>query len=100
MHVNCISEFLENPPQPMSLRLSSNLMVGVTRIYGQQWVTFSTDVNNTLNNLTVVKKTQSVDMPQGKVPADAITLKKGESLVLEENVSHHRSHIICSRNQF
>lgn len=70
----------------MSLRLSSNLMVGVTRIYGQQWATFATDVNNTFNNLTVVKRTKSVDMPQEKVPADAITIKKGDTLMLEENV--------------
>jgi len=31
------SDFLASPPEPMALRLSSNLMIGITRVYNQQW---------------------------------------------------------------
>mgnify|MGYP002789467071 CR=1 FL=1 len=33
-------DFLMHPPEPLSLRLSSNLMMGVTRVYGQQFTFF------------------------------------------------------------
>jgi len=31
-----ISAFLLNPPAPISLRLSSNLMIGIVKVYQQQ----------------------------------------------------------------
>jgi hypothetical protein len=34
------SEFVISPPEPLALRLSSNLMVGITRVYGQQCTIF------------------------------------------------------------
>ncbi len=72
------SKFLEQPPEPLSLRLSSNLMIGVTRIYGQQWIAYSTEVNALYSNLSHLndKKAASVDMQQSKAVAEDITLAK------------------------
>lgn len=36
--------FLSCPPEPLSLRLQSNLMVGVSRVYGQQIAFYYSDV--------------------------------------------------------
>lgn len=51
-------------------------MVGVTRIYGQQWACYYTDVNHLFSNITSRAKPEStsVDMPLQKMPKEAITL--------------------------
>ena len=67
----------------MSLRLSSNLMIGVTRIYGQQWTNYCGDVNLLSSNLShVFSKARSVDMVVERAPVEAITLPQKHSLDL------------------
>jgi hypothetical protein len=34
------SDYLTDPPEPLSLRLQASLLVGVCRIYGQQYVAY------------------------------------------------------------
>lgn len=69
-----LSKFLESPPEPMSLRLSSNLMIGVSRIYGQMWTCYYSDVSTLLTNMNSFKGTKSVDMPVKKAVLEDITL--------------------------
>lgn len=41
-------DYLVHPPEPLALRLSSNLMVGVSRVYQQQAGYLWSDVNANL----------------------------------------------------
>lgn len=83
-------KYLESPPQPLSLRLSSNLMVGVTRIYGQQWSVYWYDVNSMVGNLAGFEKgkSKSIDMAVRKANYGEITLEKTAdiNLAIEDNV--------------
>lgn len=36
MLIHSGSQYVTCPPEPISLRLASNLMIGITRVYGQQ----------------------------------------------------------------
>jgi len=45
------SKFIVNPPEPLSLRLASHLMVGVGRVYGQQVTYYASDVSAVLTQL-------------------------------------------------
>ena len=45
------SDYLMEPPEPLALRLSSNLMVGVTRVYKQQYQFYFNDVNHVFVHL-------------------------------------------------
>lgn len=51
-------------------------MVGVSRIYGQLWSCYYTDVNHFFTNMTVFgkKALASIDMEVEKVPVEAITV--------------------------
>lgn len=71
---NFHSKFLVDPPEPLSLRLSSNLMVGVTRIYGQLWNCYQGDVSELLAHMSAFRHSKSVDMPIQKAPIETITL--------------------------
>jgi meiotic recombination protein REC8, fungi type len=46
--------FLAAPPSPLSLRLSANLMIGVSRVYGQQWQYHMSDVQGLCTKLSHV----------------------------------------------
>ncbi|RUO95787.1 Rad21/Rec8-like protein, partial [Jimgerdemannia flammicorona] len=39
------SEYLTHPPEPLALRLTSNLMVGVARVYNQQYQFYYSNVS-------------------------------------------------------
>jgi hypothetical protein len=45
------SESLLDPSRPMALRLTSNLMIGIARIYYQQYSYYAADVNQVLMQL-------------------------------------------------
>lgn len=62
------SERIIEPEEPMALRLSASLMLGVARIYGQQYSLFVSDVEN-VNKL--LKKAFS-DVFKPYVDADAL----------------------------
>ena len=84
-------KYLESPPQPLSLRLSSNLMVGVTRIYGQQWSVYWGDVNSVIGNMVGFEKgkSKSIDMPIKKAEYEEITLQRTAdiNLAIEDQVN-------------
>ncbi|KAF9420372.1 hypothetical protein BGZ94_009150 [Podila epigama] len=42
---------ITQPPEPLALRLSSNLMLGLVRVYGQQYIHFVADVTNTWDRI-------------------------------------------------
>jgi hypothetical protein len=44
--------FLAAPPEPLSLRLSANLMIGISRVYGQQCQYHMVDVQGLCTKLT------------------------------------------------
>ena len=62
--------FLRAPPQPLSLRLSASLMVGVSRVYGQQCYYHYTDVQGLCNKITQIHAStnhpQSLDLPDNE----------------------------------
>ena len=79
--------YLQAPPEPMSLRLSASMMVGVTRVYSQQCMFYYGDVANLWSNLERVEsakrvdqdilngKKESIDLAEnGRAPREAITL--------------------------
>lgn len=54
--------YLRDPPEPLSLRLSANMMVGVTRVYGQQCQYQYSDVQGLLQRLVQLDAPQSNDL--------------------------------------
>jgi Rad21/Rec8 like protein len=54
-------QFLSCPPVPLSLRLQSNLMIGVVRVYGQQTGIVYADVRGLLNK--VIGRMNADDTP-------------------------------------
>ncbi|TPX61385.1 hypothetical protein SpCBS45565_g07292 [Spizellomyces sp. 'palustris'] len=78
-------DFLTDPPEPMALRLTSNLMVGVTRVYSQQYTFFHTEVKQVFMKLKRAwtdVQSGDVDMPAGEARFDAITLQLDEDIEL------------------
>lgn len=76
-------EYLLDPPEPMSLRLSSSLMIGMTRVYGQQCNFFYGDVSALWGRLgwdggggelERRKKVGQLDLPVEKAKKETITL--------------------------
>lgn len=54
------------PPNPFSLRLSANLMIGVSRVYGQQCFYHMSDVQGLCSRLTHQTSSnapESIDLP-------------------------------------
>jgi len=73
---------LQQPGEKLALRLSSNLMVGVARIYGQQVSIFGTDVATMLARIKHSNDVRSLDASISLVvqnaKRDAITLAPNE----------------------
>ncbi|KTW27426.1 hypothetical protein T552_02404 [Pneumocystis carinii B80] len=72
-------EYLSEPPEPLALRLSSNLMMGVTRIFDQQYGFFYTDVQLTHAKIrkelaTINLEKANIDLPKAKTRTDLFTL--------------------------
>ena len=64
VHETCA--FLAAPPSPLSLRLSANLMIGVSRVYGQQWQYHMSDVQGLCTKLSHVNtpaNPEAIDLP-------------------------------------
>jgi meiotic recombination protein REC8 len=57
-------DYLINPPQPLSLRLASNMMIGVTRVYGQQYSFFYGDVQQFCSRLNRVQFSDNIDLSE------------------------------------
>ncbi|KAF8250538.1 hypothetical protein K440DRAFT_640093 [Wilcoxina mikolae CBS 423.85] len=57
-----------NPAAPLALRLQSNLLVGISRVYGQQFEYFYHDVTNahtSIKKLDMVNKQANLDIARG-----------------------------------
>ncbi|KAI8818981.1 Rec8 like protein-domain-containing protein [Fimicolochytrium jonesii] len=75
-------EFLSSPPQPLALRLTSNMMVGVTRVYSEQYAFLYSEVNQVFLKLRrswADNMSGDLDMPVTEARYDAITLQTSEA---------------------
>lgn len=57
------------PPEPLSLRLSANLMVGVSRVYGQQCQFHWNDVQSLCTKINHINKPANpddIDLPNNE----------------------------------
>ncbi|RUS18960.1 Rec8 like protein-domain-containing protein [Endogone sp. FLAS-F59071] len=74
-------EYITRPPEHLALRLSSNLMVGVARVYNQQYQFYYVDVNNVwlkLKRELVALQSGDIDMAVTGAKPDAITLMEDD----------------------
>ncbi|KNE56092.1 hypothetical protein AMAG_01934 [Allomyces macrogynus ATCC 38327] len=74
-------EHVMHPPEPLALRLSSSLLVGVSRIYGQQYTIHYNEVHHLIMRIrqalaTYKTQQQFVDLIQPRADVDAITLQE------------------------
>ncbi len=53
---------MKKPSNPIALRLSGHLLVGLSRIYAKKVQYLLTDSNETLHNLTVSHKSKAADV--------------------------------------
>ncbi|KAI8615483.1 Rec8 like protein-domain-containing protein [Chytriomyces sp. MP71] len=85
-----ICKYLTNPPEPMALRLSSNLMFGATRVLGNQVHFLYSDAASVSARLKKVFSDAatgaSISMSTAEISAAAITLDLGddENLLADE----------------
>jgi hypothetical protein len=75
-------EYLVHPPQALSLRLTASMMIGVSRVYGQQCLFQYQDVQHFCARLTRIQTSTDLDMQphQKTASAAAITMGKVDSL--------------------
>nr|CAG8459003.1 4325_t:CDS:10 [Entrophospora candida] len=67
-----------SPPEPLALRLSSNLLYGITRLYQQQYQFYYVDTNNLwlkFQKALSEFRNESVDMSTSEARQEAITLR-------------------------
>ncbi|EGG00593.1 uncharacterized protein MELLADRAFT_93153 [Melampsora larici-populina 98AG31] len=95
---------LAHPPEPLALRLTSGLLLGITRVYGQQWSLFYLDVQHASQSIrkafsTIVEEidlpaqhgskshhggNKDINLPGDTVRLDAITLTRKRGDLVEE----------------
>ncbi|CAG8457629.1 23100_t:CDS:10 [Gigaspora rosea] len=84
-------EYVTSPPEPLALRLTSNLMIGITRVYNQQYHFYYADVNcvwNRLHKTLLELQSESVDMIVPQARSEAITLEDDPFFEIEMTFSH------------
>ncbi|CAG8647312.1 18986_t:CDS:2, partial [Racocetra persica] len=84
-------EYVTSPPEPLALRLTSNLMIGITRVYDQQYHFYYSDVNcvwNRLHRTLIELQKESVDMIVPQARPEAITLADDPFFEIEMTFSH------------
>ncbi|KAF9280370.1 hypothetical protein BGZ68_007292 [Mortierella alpina] len=67
---------ISQPAEPFALRFSSNLMVGVTRVYSQQYNFYYSDVNSTwirLKKDLAIVQSENLDMAHPEAKLNVIT---------------------------
>lgn len=72
--------YLADPPQAWSLRLTSSMMVGVTRVYGQQCSYQYQDVHQFCSRITKLQTTNDLDMQPSAKNSASITMGKIDTL--------------------
>ncbi|CAG8434113.1 4730_t:CDS:10 [Ambispora gerdemannii] len=87
--VNTYSDYVVSPPEPLALRLTSNLMIGITRVYFQQYTFYYTDVNNVWvrlrKELTAIEN-ELINMPDPEAKYEAITIEDDPEFLIEISV--------------
>ncbi|KAH8913440.1 hypothetical protein BT69DRAFT_1234587, partial [Atractiella rhizophila] len=70
---------LAAPTEPLALRLSASLLMGIARVYGQQWTLWIADCEALKSSLkrAVHKGKEGLDMPHPQARKEAIT--RGEA---------------------
>ncbi|KAF8309085.1 hypothetical protein DL93DRAFT_1790294 [Clavulina sp. PMI_390] len=84
--ISSLCHLIAEPEEPLALRLSSNLMVGVTRVYVAKHEIFVNDVTNCFTNLKKAVKelrkvgvpVETLEMANASVRRDLITLPNGD----------------------
>ncbi|CAI2169597.1 853_t:CDS:10 [Funneliformis geosporum] len=85
-------KYITTPPEPLALRLTSNLMVGISRVFNQQYHFYYTDVNGVWHNLQKALteiRGESIDMTNPQARREAITLKDDPFFEFELNFPMH-----------
>ncbi|CAG8449541.1 14767_t:CDS:10 [Funneliformis mosseae] len=85
-------KYITTPPEPLALRLTSNLMVGISRVFNQQYHFYYTDVNGVWHNLQKALTEihgESIDMANPQARREAITLKDDPFFEFELNFPLH-----------
>ncbi|KAI8848333.1 Rec8 like protein-domain-containing protein [Chytridium lagenaria] len=85
VNVSKACRYIVSPPEPMALRLSSNLMVGVSRVLGNQYSFLYTDANQVFLRLKkafseLPQQGGSVLMDSFEAPYNAITLTADDEI--------------------
>ncbi|GES81316.1 meiotic cohesin complex subunit Rec8 [Rhizophagus clarus] len=85
-------EYVTTPPEPLALRLTSNLMIGITRVYHQQYHFYYSDVNGVWHNLQralIEMRRESIDMIIPQARYEAITLNDDPFFEIELKIPMH-----------
>ncbi|KAI9014162.1 Rec8 like protein-domain-containing protein [Hyaloraphidium curvatum] len=78
--------YLQAPPEPMALRLTSSLMVGLSRVLQQQYTFYYNDVQGTYHKLKrsfLSLSEEEINMQMVEAKYDAITLELEDELRLD-----------------
>ncbi|CAG8618365.1 7308_t:CDS:10 [Ambispora leptoticha] len=82
-------DYIVSPPEPLALRLTSNLMIGITRVYFQQYTFYYTDVNNVwirLRKELSAIESELMNMPDPEAKYEAITIEDDPEFLIEMSV--------------
>ncbi|CAG8517599.1 8527_t:CDS:10 [Paraglomus brasilianum] len=84
--------YIVSPPEPLALRLTSNLMVGIARIYYQQYQFYYAEVNNVWGrlrkNLVSLETNEVVNMPLTEARQESITIADDPDFEIEMTLSN------------
>ncbi|CAG8462848.1 27313_t:CDS:10 [Dentiscutata erythropus] len=72
-------EYVTSPPEPLALRLTSNLMIGISRVYNQQYHFYYA---------LIELQSESVDMVVPQARPEAITLEDDPFFEIQMTFSH------------
>ncbi|KAJ3181937.1 hypothetical protein HDU85_003454 [Gaertneriomyces sp. JEL0708] len=84
-------DFLKHPPEPMALRLTSNLMIGVTRVYSQQTSFLYTEANQVFTRIKrawadIQSGDLDIIMPEARYDAITVPLDEDADLPREQSL--------------
>ncbi|KAG5437734.1 hypothetical protein PCANB_000447 [Pneumocystis canis] len=79
-------EYLSEPPEPLALRLSSNLMIGVTRIFNQQYADVQLTHARIRKELSTINTDKTnINLPPTKIRSDLFTLPDDPTFIPDLN---------------
>ncbi|KAI9179221.1 R8 protein [Blastocladiella emersonii ATCC 22665] len=80
---------IEAPPEPLALRLTANLLVGVTRVYGHQYTMHYNDVNHLIQTLRFIlashrRDEEFINLQEATNRLESITLDAAQDINIFE----------------